>query len=84
MDTTNSNTFVEFKRVIAGSQQTKVAPRVGLHSKALFWGGHLTLGPTGPTPPNGGISFENWAGASKQKLLLAVGLQSKIFFLRVH
>jgi hypothetical protein len=31
--------------------------------------------PTGSTPPNGGISFENWAGASKQKLLLAVGLQ---------
>jgi|FrelakmetLWP11LW_1041352.scaffolds.fasta_scaffold01778_6 hypothetical protein len=32
----------------------------------------------------GGICFENWAGASKQKLLLAVGLQSKILFLRVH
>jgi hypothetical protein len=47
-------------------------------------GGHLTPGPTGSTPPNGGISFENWAGASKQKLLLAVGLQSKILFLRVH
>jgi hypothetical protein len=57
---------------------------VGLHSKALFWGVHLTPGPTGPTPPNGGISFENWAGANKQKLLLAVGLQSKILFLRVH
>jgi hypothetical protein len=57
---------------------------VGLHSKALFWVAHLTLGLTGSTPPNGGISFENWAGASKQKLLLAVGLQCKILFLRVH
>jgi hypothetical protein len=66
------------------SQQTRVAPRVGLHSNALFLGGHLTPGPTGSTPPNVGISFENWAGASKQKLLLAVGLQSKILFLRVH
>ncbi len=57
---------------------------MGLHSKALFWGAHLTPGPTGSTPPNGGISFENWAGASKQKLLLAVGLQRKFLFLRVH
>ncbi len=47
-------------------------------------GAHLTPGPTGSTPPNGGISFENWAGASKQKLLLAVGLQRKSLFLRVH
>jgi len=35
-------------------------------------------------PTNESISFENWAGASKQKLLLAVGLQGKILFLRVH
>jgi hypothetical protein len=47
-------------------------------------GGHLTPGPTGSTPPNGGFSFENWAGASKQNKLLAVGLQTKILFLRVH
>ena len=62
------------------SQQTKVAPRVGLYSKALFWGAHLTPGPTVSYPPNGGISFENWTEASKKKLLLAVGLQRNFFF----
>jgi hypothetical protein len=34
----------------------------------------------GSTLPNGGVCFENWAGASKQKLLLGVGLCLKILF----
>jgi hypothetical protein len=36
--------------------------------------------PAGSTLPNGGVCFENWAGASKQKLLLGVGLYINILF----
>ncbi len=35
-------------------------------------------GPAGSTPPSRGICVDNFAGASKQKLLLGVGLQRKI------
>ena len=43
-------------------------------------GGHPNLGPAGSTLPNGGVCFENWAGAGKQKLLLGVGLYIKNLF----
>ena len=45
-----------------------------------MWGAHPNPGPTGSTPPNGGICFENWEGACKQKLLLRVRLFGKIKF----
>ncbi len=48
--------------------------------KFYFWGAHPNLGPALSTLPNGGVCFENWAGASKQKLLLRVGLYIKILF----
>ncbi len=50
----------------------------------LYFGGSPHPGAYRIHPTKWGISFENWAGASKQKLLLAVGLHSKILFLRVH
>jgi hypothetical protein len=49
--------------------------------KFYFLGAHPNLGPTGSNQPTGGVCFENWAGASKQKLLLRVGLPDKILFL---
>ncbi len=42
--------------------------------KCYLQGAHSDPGPPGTTLPNGGVYFENWAGASKQKLLLGVGL----------
>ncbi len=48
--------------------------------KFYFRGAHPNLGPAGSTLPNGGVCFENWAGASKQKLLLKVGLYIQILF----
>ncbi len=42
--------------------------------KFYLQGANSSLEPTGSTLPNGGVCFENWAGASKQKLLLGVGL----------
>jgi hypothetical protein len=41
---------------------------------------HLDPGPPGSTLPNGGVCCQNWAGASKQKLLLRVGLCLKNLF----
>jgi hypothetical protein len=52
--------------------------RVGLLGKFDFGGAHPNPGPAGSTPPNGGVCNENRAGASKQKLLLGVGLLGKI------
>jgi hypothetical protein len=48
--------------------------------KFLLQGAHPNPEPTGSTLPNGGVCFENWAGTSKQKLLLGVGLNIKILF----
>jgi hypothetical protein len=31
--------------------------------KFNLWGAHPDPGPAGSTPPNGGVCFENWAGA---------------------
>jgi hypothetical protein len=50
------------------------------HVKFYLWGAHPNLGPAAYTLPNGGVCFENWAGASKQKLLLGVGLYIQILF----
>ncbi len=49
-------------------------------AKFYLRGAHPNLRPTGSTLPNGGVCFENWAGASKQNLLLGVGLCIKILF----
>jgi hypothetical protein len=58
------------------------APMGTPHSDPVdFWGAHPNPGPAGSTPPNGGVCNENRAGASKQKLLLGVGLHGKIYFL---
>jgi hypothetical protein len=48
--------------------------------KFYLWGAHLNPWPAGSTPPNEGICIENWEEASKQKLLLGVGLLGKILF----
>ena len=53
---------------------------MGLLGKFDFWGAHPNPGPTGSTPPNGGVCNENRVGASKQKLLLGVGLLVKFNF----
>jgi hypothetical protein len=45
-----------------------------------FGGAHPNLGPAGSTPPSRGICVDNFEGASKQKLLLGVGLPGKILF----
>ncbi len=50
------------------------------HVKLFFGGLTPNLGPAGSIPPNGGICIENWAGASKQNLLLRVGLPCEILF----
>ncbi len=65
---------------LGGGQQTKVAPRGGFNVKFYFRGAHPNLGLAGSTLPNGGVCFENRAGASKQKLLLGVGLCIQILF----
>ncbi len=44
--------------------------------KFLLWGARPNPEPAGYIPPNGGTCIENWARASKQKLLLGVGLHS--------
>ncbi len=54
------------------------------HVKFYFWGAHPNLGPAGSNPPNGGVCVKNWVGASKQKLLLGVGLQCQILFFEAH
>ena len=41
-------------------------------------------GPAGSTPPSRGICVDNFAGASKQKLLLGVGLPGKFLFVGAH
>jgi hypothetical protein len=48
--------------------------------KFYLWGAHPNPGPAGSTPPNRGICVDNFARASKQKLLLGVGLLGKILF----
>jgi hypothetical protein len=53
---------------------------VGLLCKFLFVGAHSNPGPTGSTPPNGGNSLNNLAGASKQKLLLGWVCIAKLYF----
>jgi hypothetical protein len=47
-------------------------------------GAHTDPVPSGSTLPNGGVCFENWAGASKQKLLLGLGLCIKNLFVGAH
>ena len=54
------------------------------HVKFYLWGAHPNHWPAGSTPPNGGIGNENRVGASKQKLLLGVGLPCKILFVGAH
>ena len=49
-----------------------------------FGGAHPNLGPAGSTPPSRGICVDNFEGASKQKLLLGVGLPGKILFVGAH
>ncbi len=62
-------------------QQTKVAPWGRFTWENFICGGLTsTLGPHGSPHQMGGICFENWAMASKQKLLLGVGLPGKILF----
>jgi hypothetical protein len=48
--------------------------------KFNLWGAHPNPRPAGSTPPNGGVCNENRVGASKQKLLLGVGLPGKFLF----
>jgi hypothetical protein len=65
---------------LGGGQQKKVAPQGRFEYIKKLWGAHPNLGPAGSTLPNGGVCFENWARASKQKLLLGVGLNKKNLF----
>jgi hypothetical protein len=52
--------------------------------KFNFWGAYSNQGSTGSTPPNKGISLNNWVWNSKQKLLLRVGLLGKFLFWGAH
>ncbi len=52
--------------------------------KFYLWGALLNPGPIGSTPPNGGICIDNFVWASKQNLLLGVGLPGKILFVGAH
>jgi hypothetical protein len=54
------------------------------HVKFNLWGAHPNSRPAGSTPSNGGICNEKSVGASKQKLLLGVGLLGKILFVEAH
>jgi len=65
---------------LRGGQKQKLILGVGLPQKFLFVRAHPNPWPTGSTPPNGGICFENWEGACKQKFLLRVCLSGKIKF----
>jgi hypothetical protein len=49
-----------------------------------LWGALSNLGPAGSTPPNGGISLNNWVWDSKQKLFLGMGLHNKTLFWGAH
>ncbi len=60
--------------------EQKLLHGVGLYSIILFIGGSPKPGARRVHPTNGGVCFENWAGASKQKLLTGVGLCIKILF----
>ncbi len=67
-------------RIRRGPENKSCSSGWNCHVKFYFWGLTPNLGPAGSIPPNGGICIENWAGASKQNLLLGVGLPCEILF----
>ncbi len=65
-------------RILRGPANKSCSLRWVCSVKFYLWGAHPN--PGGSTLPNEGICFENFEWASKQKLLLGVGLHGKILF----
>ena len=72
--------FTEELRIGRGPENKSCSSGWVCIVKFYLRGDHPDPGPPGSTLPNGAVCFENWAGASKQKLLLGVGLKIKILF----